>query len=346
LEDLNRLVRRSKGSISLLPLPAASERTYSPPKEQAERLSCRNFLGNIDHSWKISSYSSLVSSQAADIDLPDYDSYPAAVRYSLSALSDDAYLPKDQRFDNIFSFPGGARAGIFFHDLMEHIDYAVSSPKKIREMVGRKLQEYGFEKGWQKIICSVIVNVLNAGLPPGRKEFSLSEISLSHRINEMEFYFPLNPIKPRTLQKVFKGESNYHLGTDYPRKLEKLDFAPSTGFMKGFIDMVFCHQGKFYLVDWKSNHLGSALENYTPDSLQGVMTENLYILQYHLYTLALYQLLRQRKPNFDYETEFGGVFYIFFRGVAETQQGTFGVFEDRPPLSLINRLGKALIPGF
>jgi exodeoxyribonuclease V beta subunit len=110
--------------------------------------------------------------------------------------------------------------------------------------------------------------------------------------------------------------------------------------------MVFCHQGKFYLVDWKSNHLGSALENYTPDSLQGVMTENLYILQYHLYTLALYQLLRQRKPNFDYETEFGGVFYIFFRGVAETQQGTFGVFEDRPPLSLINRLGKALIPGF
>jgi exodeoxyribonuclease V beta subunit len=345
-EDLNRLAGRSKGSISLLPLPAASERTYSPPKEQAERLSCRNFLGNIDHSWKISSYSSLVSTQATDIDMPDYDSYPAAVRRSLLPLSDDAYLPEDRRFDSIFSFPGGARAGIFFHDLMEHIDFAVSSQKKIREMVGHKLQEYGFDKRWQKTICSVIVNVLKAGLPPGRKEFSLSEISLSHRINEVEFYFPLNPIEPRSLQKIFNGQSKYHPAPDYPRKLAKLDFAPSTGFLKGFIDMVFCHQGKFYLVDWKSNHLGSVPENYSPDNLRGVMTENLYILQYHLYTLALYQLLRQRKPNFDYEAEFGGVFYIFFRGVAETQNGAYGVFEDRPALSLINKLGKALIPGY
>jgi exodeoxyribonuclease V beta subunit len=345
-EDLNRLVRRSKGRISLIPLPAASERSYSPPNEPAERLSCRNFWGNIDHTWKISSYSSLVSSQAADIDLPDYDSDPAAVRYSSLPLSGDAYLPEDRRFDNIFSFPGGARAGIFFHDLMEHIDFAVSSLKNIRKMVGRKLQEHGFEKEWQKTICSVIVDVLKAGLPPGRKEFSLSEISLSHRINEMEFYFPLNPIKPRTLQKVFKSESNYRLGSDYPRKSAKLDFAPSTGFMKGFIDMIFYRQGKFYLVDWKSNHLGSTLENYTPDSLQGVMMENFYILQYHLYTLALYRHLRQRKPDFDYETEFGGVFYIFFRGVAETPHGTYGVFEDRPPLSLINRLGETLIPGY
>ena len=99
-------------------------------------------------------------------------------------------------------------------------------------------------------------------------------------------------------------------------------------------------------MDWKSNHLGSTPENYTPHSLEGVMAENLYFLQYHLYTLALYQLLRQRKSNFDYETEFGGVFYIFFRGVAETPHGTCGIFEDRPPLELINRLGKALIPGY
>ncbi|MGD8763925.1 MAG: exodeoxyribonuclease V subunit beta, partial [Desulfobacteraceae bacterium] len=345
-EDLNRLVRRSKGSIKLLPLPTASERAYSRPKEQAERLSCRNFLGNIDHSWKISSYSSLVSSQAADIDLPDYDSHPAAVSHSLLPLSDDVDLPGDRRFDSIFSFPAGARAGIFFHNLMEHIDFAVSSQTKIKEIVALKLQEYGYEKEWQKTIYSVIVNVLKAGLPPDRKEFSLSEISQSHRINEMEFYFPLNPIKPQILQKVFKDESNGRLGSEYSRKLAKLGFAPGTGFMKGFIDMVFCHQGKFYLLDWKSNHLGSTLENYTPDSLHAVMAENLYILQYHLYTLALYQLLRQRKPNFDYEIEFGGVFYIFFRGVMETPNGTYGVFEDRPALSLINRLGKALIPGY
>ena len=70
------------------------------------------------------------------------------------------------------------------------------------------------------------------------------------------------------------------------------------------------------------------------------------MLQYHLYTLALCQYLRRRKPDFDYESDFGGVLYIFLRGVDQTREPARGVFDDTPALSLINNLGEALIPGF
>ncbi len=344
--ELEHLARQSKDSIAVVPLPMASERTYRIPKEQDGQLVCRNFLGSIDHFWKISSYSSLVSSHAADIDLPDHDAYRISITRSFDPLSDDMHLPDNYRFDDIFFFPRGARAGIFFHDLFEHLDFTETSQEIVRRMVAQKLHDYEFEKIWQKPICSMIANVVSILLPPGRSEFSLSEVSLSDRVNEMEFYFPLNPIGPKTFQKIFKNEINPHFTADYTEKMENLIFAPAAGFMKGFIDMVFCHQDKFYIVDWKSNYLGSTPQDYTPDSLEKIMAENLYILQYHLYTLALHQFLRQRKPDFDYDTEFGGVFYIFIRGVNERRESTHGVFVDRPSLSLINRLGEILIPGY
>ena len=76
------------------------------------------------------------------------------------------------------------------------------------------------------------------------------------------------------------------------------------------------------------------------------MVENLYILQYHLYTLAVYQYLRLRKPNFNYDSDFGGVYYIFIRGVDSNPRSMTGIFYDLPSLNLISAMGKDLIPGF
>jgi exodeoxyribonuclease V beta subunit len=76
------------------------------------------------------------------------------------------------------------------------------------------------------------------------------------------------------------------------------------------------------------------------------MQENYYILQYHLYVLALSQYLRLRHPGFRYKSDFGGVFYIFIRGVDSRRGPHYGIFHDLPNAALINALGKALIPGF
>ncbi|NNL76004.1 MAG: hypothetical protein HKO68_06690, partial [Desulfobacterales bacterium] len=105
-------------------------------------------------------------------------------------------------------------------------------------------------------------------------------------------------------------------------------------------------QERFYLVDWKSNQLGSRPEQYDQTSLAKTMRENYYVLQYHIYTLALHQHLRLQKPGYRYAQDFGGVFYIFIRGVNDAGGSKYGIFFDLPNLDLINALGKSLIPGY
>jgi exodeoxyribonuclease V beta subunit len=123
-------------------------------------------------------------------------------------------------------------------------------------------------------------------------------------------------------------------------------FSPAAGFMKGYMDLVFQHQGRFYLVDWKSNYLGPTIDDYRQEVLHHTMQENYYILQYHLYVLALCRYLRLRNSGFRYESDFGGVFYTFIRGIDQRRGPEFGIFYDLPKPEFINALGKALIPGF
>ena len=110
--------------------------------------------------------------------------------------------------------------------------------------------------------------------------------------------------------------------------------------------MIFEHNGKFYLVDWKSNHLGSTFESYNEESLKKAMHAHFYTLQYHLYTLALHQYLRLRVSDYRYETDFGGVTYMFIRGIDPDQSQEFGIYKDIPDPRLIHLLGTTLIPGY
>ena len=162
----------------------------------------------------------------------------------------------------------------------------------------------------------------------------------------MEFYFPINKLSPRNLSKIFKLGSPTEQLNAFSGNLEKLGFRPLQGFMKGYIDLVFQHEGRFYLVDWKSNYLGPTLNDYDQTHLGQTMQTDLYTLQYHLYTLALHQYLRYQKPGYRYEENFGGIFYIFIRGVGNTRSPDTGIFYDLPDPGLILRLGKTLIPDY
>jgi exodeoxyribonuclease V beta subunit len=113
--------------------------------------------------------------------------------------------------------------------------------------------------------------------------------------------------------------------------------------LKGYIDMVFIHEGRYYLIDWKSNHLGHRTEDYHAENLQTTMNEAYYILQYCLYTLAFNRYLKMRDPAYSYETHFGGVFYIFIRGIDPAKGPAYGIYRDRPDAGLIEALDQALI---
>jgi exodeoxyribonuclease V beta subunit len=111
----------------------------------------------------------------------------------------------------------------------------------------------------------------------------------------------------------------------------------------GYVDMLFMHEDRFYLLDWKSNHLGHRIEDYSLDRLTEVMVREHYILQYSLYTVAANRYLEQRHPGYSYAKHFGGVFYVFLRGVDATAGSTYGIYNDRPAPDLIHALDDALI---
>ena len=126
--------------------------------------------------------------------------------------------------------------------------------------------------------------------------------------------------------------------------MERLTFAPVKGFMKGFMDMVFWHNGRCFLVDWKSNYLGDRPQDYGPEGLAEIMAADHYFLQYHLYVVALDQFLRLKLDAYDYTRHFGGVFYIFLRGINRLKGRSCGIFFDYPDVRLIRDLRKALMP--
>ena len=339
LEELKQMAGRSKGTIELAPLPPDNAVEYVPPEDEKEEISCRQFSGKIDTSWKISSYSSMVSQRVQEEAVPDRDVSHGPYGYTL-----ESGLERIERTD-IFSFPKGARAGIFFHDIFEHLDFTASDYGHKEALVTNKLTAYGFDLKWRDVVCDMITKVLSIPLEISTEALTLSSVQCKDRINEMEFYYPLNPFTPQQLEKIFSDHGRIQLPANFPDRIGKLTFPFAKGFMKGYIDMVFHEKGRYYLVDWKSNLLGIRVEDYSKDALNTVMSNDFYILQYHLYTLALYQYLWVRLPGFDYEKDFGGVFYIFTRGVDPDHGPEFGIYKDYPSPDLIHALARALIPG-
>jgi exodeoxyribonuclease V beta subunit len=118
-------------------------------------------------------------------------------------------------------------------------------------------------------------------------------------------------------------------------------FVPVQGMLKGFIDLVFEFEGRYYLVDWKSNLLGMRIEDYGPAALAHEIVRRHYYFQYQLYTAALDRYLRLRLPGYRYEQHFGGVYYLFLRGIDPARPG-FGVYRDRLEESFVRRLNRLL----
>jgi exodeoxyribonuclease V beta subunit len=180
--------------------------------------------------------------------------------------------------------------------------------------------------------CSLLVP-----LQAQPRQLTLASIAQAHRLNELEFCFPLRRLSPAALKTIFTG-TELDLGNSFAR----VQFDPVRGILQGFIDLVFQFHGRFYLLDWKSNWLGATIEDYHPAAMRREINDRHYALQYHLYTLALHQYLRLRLPGYDYQKHFGGVFYVFLRGI-DPARPEFGVFRDRPTAEMIERLSDGLL---
>ncbi len=349
--DLERITADSGGTIRLRELPKTPGIPVPPRVDAFEVIACRTFKGRIDPSWKVASYSLLVSSPSTLMDLPDRDAaLSPAPSYSPNLHTPSPAFPgREDRTEgeadrSIFSFPGGTRTGILIHDILEQFDFTERNPDVISRLISEKLPVHGFDGHWEGTLTRMLQNVAACPLPlPAASEtgctptFTLSQISKQARLNELEFYFPLRMISRQKLGDILGGDGLKETG------LERLNFNPVRGFMHGFIDLVFEHEGRFYLADWKSNILGYDIADYAGASLRKAMETHFYILQSRLYAVALHQYLALRLPDYAYDTHFGGVYYLFVRGMDPACGFEYGVHVERPERSFIERLSRLLI---
>ncbi|EWE10971.1 TPA: exodeoxyribonuclease V subunit beta [Klebsiella pneumoniae] len=313
-----RLADFCHGDIALQ-IPGELDLTpWQAPAATIPRLSARELQRRIADDWRVTSYSGLQQhgfSGGQDL-LPRLDVDAAGV----GEVVEEPHLTPHQ-------FPRGAAPGTFLHSLFEELDFTQPVPEG---WMAEKLQLSGFDAQWAPVLTDWLGGVLKTRLPG--PDIALNQLAARDKQVEMAFYLPIAQLL--TAERLDALIRQYDpLSADTP----PLDFRQVRGMLKGFIDLVFRHEGRYYLLDYKSNWLGEDREAYTRPAMEQAMRAHRYDLQYQLYSLALHRYLRHRLADYDYDRHFGGVIYLFLRGM-DGQEGGQGIFTTRPVRPLIDGL--------
>jgi exodeoxyribonuclease V beta subunit len=330
--QLQGLAGARAGCIQVESLPPEPETPLAPTQPTAPPLiEALVFARCFDRSWGISSFTSLAKGgQRTAADHAD----PAAAQDPLAEPAPDPL--KD--------FGAGARLGECVHETLEVWLGAGRGQQELEAVAARKLAKFGFGGNAQPAaLAAVLQRALDLDLPrPGVAHGSalrLVDLPAHDRLAEVKFHFPLRSLTTKALARCFQGDTAPQALAALADGLGSLKFSPREGFLTGSIDLVCCWEGRFFMVDWKTNRLA----DYEVDGVQAAMLEHHYGLQYHLYVLALDRFLAARVKGYSYERDFGGVFYLFLRGLDPARPGA-GVFHDRPDPALMERLRATLLP--
>ncbi|WP_045466514.1 exodeoxyribonuclease V subunit beta [Vibrio hyugaensis] len=306
--------------------PKQHDDMYVAEQTELEALTAKELQNPIDRNWRITSYSSLVKQGShhaehdATIEITGFD-------IDSSEEQDETELVEPER--SIFNFPRGARPGTFLHSLFEEIEFTQSATTEENTHIILGLMESEqLDEEWLPILQQLIDTVL--ATPLDSKALLLNQKAPAQRLVEMEFLLPIEVLSAPALNRVIQRHD------PLSAKAGDLGFQTVQGMLKGFIDLVFEHQGKYYVLDWKSNHLGDDVFHYHGDALKSAMADHRYDLQYQIYALALHRFLRSRLPNYDYEQHFGGVYYLFLRGM--DGQSEHGIFSAKPTFEFLQEM--------
>ena len=329
-------------SMAVVPLPSVAGKPVAADNVDPDRLAAL-VPPLIPAAWRISSYSGLSHGAIHEQAARDHDARSRAQGSPvLSTVFSAALLAAPLDADDIFRFPRGAAAGDCLHAMFERMDFA-------RPDTWAPAAEFALEAHPQSLpgvpaalarerlramLARLAADVTATELMPGLR---LDTVRFDRRLVEMEFNLPVPQLTAGELNRALKA-----FGYVVPR----LSFGSLQGFLKGFIDLVFEHEGRFYILDWKSNHLGNRMDDYFAAPVQEAMAGHGYHLQYLLYAVALDRYLRQRIVDYCYDTHFGSVLYLFVRGVRPGWRApdgkAAGVYAHRPDEAAITRLNRLL----
>lgn len=299
--------------IELLEFDSIQPQQLALTAEDSTKLAARTFSRALDRSYGIASFTRLITGREKEPLAPEYD--------TIEAVEAEATPEVEQPLTGMFAFPRGTGPGTCLHHIFEELDF--SDLANLPELVRQKLR--AFDLGdFEAAVCEMVHRVVDVPLQPG---LTLSQIGRDALLPELEFYFPIRNVTSASLADLLQDD--------------RLRFHPMSGFMKGFIDLVFEDRGKFYIADWKSNWLGPELASYGAAAMGAEMEKKFYHLQLHIYVVALHRFLRARMPGYDYEKHFGGAFYVFLRGV-EPSRPELGVYRARPSAKFVESLSELI----
>ncbi len=295
--------------IRVEPLPEVEEISIPVGMEESPRLEAARFTGSIATDWRIQSYSALT-------------------RDLHQATTVSGQPGPDTPFP--FRFPAGPHVGSFLHLLLEKLAFHENVSEQVRRLVPALAPRFGLDPaGEPDALEHWMEGVVHT--PLDGSGLRLGDLDPARQLRELAFDFATDRVDPATLDALVRE----HGGS---KDLPSIGGPRFRGMVTGVIDLVFEAGGRFYLADYKSNLLGRRYEDYTSPRLETEIRTRRYDLQYLLYTVALHRYLRQRLPGYDYETHFGGVFYLFLRGMSPGSSEYHGVWFHRPGDELIRRL--------
>ncbi len=341
LSDLHALAAPGSGISLTVALPESACPVEIPPSEPAELATLEFARGPLDATWRRHSYTSMVRSAGP--------AGPELVEARREGFDDDAHAatPDDPGEPigvevPLAPFPSGAEAGTLLHAILEHLDFQAQND--LEGVVVPLLSAHGFDAGqWTEVLCRGLRDVLGTALGGPLGGTRLADLTRGERLDETRFDLPLRgTVAGGALAAALR---NAALPRSWLASLARLDTLRLAGFLTGSIDLVFRVDRRWYVADYKSNRLvadgACRPEAFHPEALGLEMEKHDYFLQYHLYVVALHRYLGWRLgEHYDYERDFGGVYYLFLRGM--TGSPGAGCFFDRPSKAAIDALDRAL----
>jgi exodeoxyribonuclease V beta subunit len=347
---LQQLAQEHADCITACHAPEANPDRFTQTESLSHAPALRSIQRQISENWWIASYSA-ISGQADSLgsDNADGPALSETARESnfLEAQAEwgraewvqakDAVQAKPEP-NRLHAFPKGAEAGTFLHDQLEWaarrgFAQVQRHEQERREHLSRRCAVRDWNH-WVEPLCAWLGDFLAAELRlPGEAfDTTLRLADIHNATAELEFWLaasavPVERIDVLVRQHILPGQARPALK---PTQIN--------GMLKGFIDLCFQWQGRFFIADYKSNWLGPNDAAYSAEAMQQAMLAHRYDLQYVLYSLALHRLLKARQPAYDYDKHLGGALYFFLRGLKADSQG---LYFDRPPRALIESLDQA-----
>ncbi len=331
-------VRGDCDAIVVTPLPDRAMERVDPVRKGEELIPARRFTGTIPRDWRITSYSGILAGAAmaepgsqqmiAAEESPD----TASQDQLREAESEESLsVPVKSAARSIHTFARGPEPGTFLHDILEWaalkgFDRVAQDRPFTLDEVSRRCARRGWDD-WAQVITDWLGRLVQWDMGGSSKApMRLTDLTPRRCRAEMEFMFPAHRVNIRNLDRLVT--ESVLPGTVRPAlRQDRVN-----GMLKGFIDLVFCFEGQYFVLDYKSNHLGDSGEAYGQKAMAQAMAEHRYDLQYLIYTLALHRLLKARLEGYDYDRDVGGAIYLFLRGTGTEGQG---VYVHKPPKSVI-----------